>query len=108
DLNALPVEQAESGVFRCCCDGEIFPTQRLDQPILKAVHHDLPTAKFGVDLGMDFSGLVQCEAVAMRRVADHDVAASSAESVGEALHLGPRCPIRDSRASPGSEPRRAP
>jgi len=86
-LNALPVEQAESGVFRCRCDGEIFPAQRLDQPILKAVHHDLPTTKLAVDLGMDFGGLVQCEAVAMRRVADHDVAAGSAELVGEALHL---------------------
>src|SRR5438445_263940 len=36
---------------------------------------------------MDFGGLVQREAVAMRRVADHDVAACSAELVGEALHL---------------------
>src|SRR5207247_2112330 len=77
----------ESGGFRCGCDGEIFPTQRLDQPILKAVHHDLPSAKFGVDLGMDFGGLVQCEAIAVRRVADHDVAACSAELVGQALHL---------------------
>ena len=51
------------------------------------MHNDLPSAKFAVDFGVDFGGLVQSEAVAMRRVADHDVAARSAELVGQALHL---------------------
>src|SRR5207247_1383343 len=73
--------------LRCCCDGEIFPAQSLDQPILEAMHDDLPTAEFAFNLGVDFGGLVQCEAVAMRRVADHDVTACSAELVGQALHL---------------------
>ena len=86
-LQPLTVQQAESGMLRRRRDGQVFRVERFDQPILQSRHDDFPSAELILELGAHFGRLEQCKAVAMRRVADHDVVALLAELIGQALNL---------------------
>ena len=97
-LKPLTVEQAEGGMLGRRRDGQVLRVERLNQPILQSGHGDFPPAEFVFELRPHFGRLEQCEAVAVRGVANHDVAALSCRTGRRAVGFDPRCPTRDSRA----------
>lgn len=86
-LKALTVEQAEACVFDRNRIGQVVRAERLNQPILHSRHGDFPSAELVLELRPHFGRLEQCEAVAVRRVANHDVTALFSELLGESLNL---------------------
>ena len=74
-------------MFRRRCDRQILGVKRFNQPVLHPAHADFPCAELVFEQSADFARFKNRETVAVRGVADNDVAALVAEFVREPLDL---------------------
>lgn len=71
-------------MFRRRCDRQILGIERLNQPVLHPAHADFPRAELVFEQRANFTRFKDCETVAVRRVADDDIAALVSELIRQA------------------------